>query len=139
MDFFDLLVRYETHLWNHLDARLQAQGQVSLSTLYALRVVRRHTGRCRVHEVSADLGITVGAASKVVDRLERAGLAVRTPHPSDRRSSLVELTAAGDAAHDSGLARLDAAMADHLAGEHELGTIAAALDRLSGGLSPAGV
>jgi len=24
MDFFDILVRYETYLWNHLDDRLQA-------------------------------------------------------------------------------------------------------------------
>jgi DNA-binding MarR family transcriptional regulator len=42
-----------------------------------------------------ELQITVGAASKLVDRLERAGLAVRSAHPSDRRSMLIALTEAG--------------------------------------------
>ncbi|HEY3438262.1 MAG TPA: MarR family transcriptional regulator [Actinotalea sp.] len=117
MDLFDVLVRYETHLWNHLDDRLRTDGQVSLATLSALRVVRAHAGECRVQELRTDLGITVGAASKVVDRLERDGLAVRGANPDDRRSSLVTLTPAGDVAHDEGVALLEAALADHLADE----------------------
>ncbi|MBO0610356.1 MarR family winged helix-turn-helix transcriptional regulator [Myceligenerans salitolerans] len=93
--FFDVLVRYETELWAMVDARLSTAGTVSLATLEALRVVDRHTGRCRVHEVSADLSITVGAASKLVDRIELAGLVRREPNPQDRRSALVLLTPAG--------------------------------------------
>ena len=97
MDFFDALVRYETYLWNHLDDRLVAAGGVSLANLTALRVVRRHAGSARVQELRTQLGITVGAASKLVDRLERDGLVVRTANPHDRRSSLIALTPAGDA------------------------------------------
>jgi DNA-binding MarR family transcriptional regulator len=41
------------------------------------------------------MAITVGATSKAVDRLEAAGRVRRTANPSDRRSSLVELTPAG--------------------------------------------
>ena len=41
------------------------------------------------------LGITVGAASKAVDRLENAGLAARSPAVDDRRSSLITLTDRG--------------------------------------------
>jgi DNA-binding MarR family transcriptional regulator len=41
------------------------------------------------------LHITVGAASKVVDRVEAAGHCVRLPNPDDRRSSLIELTPSG--------------------------------------------
>lgn len=113
--FLDALVRYETYLWNHLDHCLAEAGEVALSTLSALRVVRRHAGECRVQDLRADLGITVGAASKLVDRLERDGLAVRRPHPHDRRSSLVALSPAGEAAHTSGVAVVDAALAEHLA------------------------
>ncbi|NUU17776.1 MarR family transcriptional regulator [Cellulomonas humilata] len=116
MDFFDSLVRYETFLWNELDDRLQAGGGPSLGTLSALRVVRRHAGSCRVQEIRSELGITVGAASKLVDRLERDGLAVRTAHPTDRRSSLVTLTSAGDTAHDEGVRLIEAALADHVDG-----------------------
>ena len=57
--------------------------------------MRRHSGAARVQELRTELGITVGAASKLVDRLERDGLVVRTAHPHDRRSSLVTLTAPG--------------------------------------------
>jgi DNA-binding MarR family transcriptional regulator len=72
-----------------------------------LRVVADRPGEVRVQEVADDIGITVGAASKVVDRLERAGLVRRVPHPSDRRSSLLQVTRAGAAAQADGIAALD--------------------------------
>lgn len=133
MDLFDSLVRYETYLWNELDDRLRDAGSISLGTLFALRVIRRHEGSCRVQELRSELGITVGAASKLVDRLERDGLAVRAAHPTDRRSSLVALTRAGDAAHDDGVALVDAALTEHFEGI-DLGEMASTLNVLLGRL-----
>jgi DNA-binding MarR family transcriptional regulator len=134
MEFFDTLVRYETYLWNHLDRRLADEGEVALSTLFALRVIRRHAGDCRVQDLRADLGVTVGAASKLVDRLERDGLAVRSPHPHDRRSSLIALSPAGEAAHDRGVALLDAALAEHVSPEAGIGDVTGVLRRLMSAL-----
>ena len=107
MDFFDALVRYETDLWNHLDRCLAEAGQVSLATLEGLRVIARHNGSARVMELQDELRITVGAASKHVDRLERDGLAMRHPNPDDRRSSLLALTEEGRKRHDSGMRVLE--------------------------------
>ena len=129
MDFVDLLVRYETGLWNHLERRLREHGAVSLATLSALRVVDHHDRHARVQDVRTDLRVTVGAASKLVDRLERDGLAVRRPHPDDRRSSLVDLTPAGRDALATGTAVLDEAMREHLADE-PADVLAAATDTL---------
>ncbi|MEL4383306.1 MarR family winged helix-turn-helix transcriptional regulator, partial [Shewanella algae] len=70
-------------------------GHVGLGTLLALRIVGDAGGNARVLDVSEALAITIGAASKQIDRLERSGLAERRPHPHDRRSSLLSLTAAG--------------------------------------------
>lgn len=139
MDFFDLLIRYETGLWNHLEDRLRDGGAVSLATLSALRVVDHHDRRARVQDVRADLRITVGAASKLVDRLERDGLATRRPHPDDRRSSLVALTPAGRDALATGTALLDDAMREHLAGEpaDALAAATEVLGRLDARLTPA--
>ena len=95
MKFFDALVRYEIALWNAVDRELARQHQISLGQLHALRVVDRYDGQARVQDLSDDIGITVGAASKLVDRLERGGLAVRIPNPVDRRSSLISLTVPG--------------------------------------------
>jgi MarR family multiple antibiotic resistance transcriptional regulator len=96
MDFFDDLVRLETSLWNTIERRLASEGRIGLATLQALQVVHRHGGDARVHELSHDLGITIGAASKLADRLERDGLIARRPNPDDRRSSLLSLTARAD-------------------------------------------
>jgi DNA-binding MarR family transcriptional regulator len=46
-------------------------------------------------ELAADLGITSGSSTALVDRLERRGIAERYAHPSDRRRVLVRLTAKG--------------------------------------------
>ena len=49
------------------------------------------------NELAADLGLSSGASTALVDRLERQGIAERYPHPSDRRRTLVRLTARGRA------------------------------------------
>lgn len=47
------------------------------------------------NELMADLQISSGAATALVDRLERQGVAERYAHPHDRRRTLVRLTVAG--------------------------------------------
>src|SRR5262245_22365017 len=92
------LVRLEIELWDAVEARLRDELSVGLGTAQTLAVVAA-VQDCRVHDVVRDLSITVGGASKTVDRLERDGLVVRRPHPSDRRSSVISLTRAGATMH----------------------------------------
>ena len=91
---FDDLVRFETELWNSLDATLVKECEVTLGTFNALLIVSEAPA-CRVNDLAAALSITVGGASQAVDRIEARGLLVRVPNPANRRSSLLELTAAG--------------------------------------------
>lgn len=130
MALLDSLVRYETRLWNELDVQLQAQGHAPLPTLFALRVVHRHAGTCRVLDLHRDIGISVGAASKFVDRLERDGFVSRSENPTDRRSSYITLTRAGSASQTGGSAALEALLAEHLSGESGLSETTATLERL---------
>lgn len=116
MDFFDTLVRYETSLWNHLEHRLVASGAVTLSTLESLRVIARHDGTARVAELQDELRISVGAASKLADRLERDDLAERRAHPDDRRSSVLALTAFGRQRLAEALALVEESLVEHLSG-----------------------
>ena len=88
------LVRLEIELWNAVEARLRAELGEGLATAQTLAVVAA-VQDCRVHDIVRGLSITVGGASKTVDRLERHGLVARRPHPSDRRSSVIALTRAG--------------------------------------------
>ena len=103
MDLFDTIVRLETNFWNLVERGLIRDGQVGLGTLQALRVLDGLGGQGRVQDLSRELSITVGAASKLVDRLELNGLAARRTHPGDRRSSLISLTVAGTQACRDGV------------------------------------
>jgi MarR family transcriptional regulator, organic hydroperoxide resistance regulator len=91
---FDDLVRFETVLWGAADGRLQEECGVGLASLNTMLVIDA-TPLCRVHDIARALAITVGGASQAVDRLESAGRCARRANPSDRRSSIVELTGEG--------------------------------------------
>jgi DNA-binding MarR family transcriptional regulator len=95
---FDDLVRVEIALWDAVDRRLRRDLGLPLGRAEVLRVVAS-TPFCRVQDVAGALSITVGAVSKLVDRLEAAGLCARRAHPGDRRSSLLELTEEGLRVH----------------------------------------
>src|SRR3954454_4854427 len=86
------LVRVETRLYNAVDARLKDAGGLTLPQLELLTLVR-DVPSCRVLDVSRSIGITVGAASKAVDRLEDLHWCRRAVDPADRRSSVLTLTA----------------------------------------------
>lgn len=92
---FSDLVRLETELWNAVDTRLRAEFDLSLGKFETMQVIAR-TPACRVYDIAHELSITVGAGSKAVDRIESSGHCVRLPNPDDRRSSIVELTPAGE-------------------------------------------
>ncbi|MCI2958111.1 MarR family transcriptional regulator [Agromyces atrinae] len=111
---FDALVRCETELWNAVDTAIRQAGAPPLGSLSALRIIERHVRTARVQEVADELTITVGAASKIVDRLTRDGLTERLPHPTDRRSSLLGLTDAGRSALEVGRASMTATLRDRL-------------------------
>jgi len=94
LDLFHQLIRFETELWNAVDARLRAEVGLPLSRLEPMQVIARRPS-CRVYDIAEELSITIGGTSKLVDRIEAAGYCVRRANPDDRRSSIIELTASG--------------------------------------------
>lgn len=88
------LVLLEATWFDAVDERLRREVGMILITLLPLRVVEA-TENCRVQDLSERLHITVGGASKSVDRLEGHGWVRRAANPDDRRSFIVELTESG--------------------------------------------
>jgi DNA-binding MarR family transcriptional regulator len=113
---FNDLVRLEIELWDAVERRLRDEGQVGLASFQALDVIAR-VPDCRVGDVVRELSITVGGASKAVDRLEARRLCVRRPHPGDRRSSSIVLTPEGARARASA----EAVVVSEL--EHRVGAV----------------
>jgi DNA-binding MarR family transcriptional regulator len=91
---FNELVRLEVETWGAIDARLRAEHGLPLTRYEVMRVIASHEN-CRVYDIVAELSLTTGGASKLVDTVEAAGHSRRRPNPHDRRSSIVELTPAG--------------------------------------------
>lgn len=78
--------------WLHAGAR--GEEQVSLPRLRLLHVLHAE-GPQIMATLSGRLGVTPRSVTALVDGLEVEGLARRTPHPSDRRATVIEMTDRG--------------------------------------------
>ncbi len=66
---------------------------VNETDLRCLNIIE-NSGRLSAGELAAQSGLSAGAVTGVIDRLERQGLARRVSDPSDRRRVKVEVTPA---------------------------------------------
>src|SRR5882757_2284337 len=90
------LVRLEIAVWDRVNARLRESHELPLAFFESLLFISRGPrGSMRVGDLARALRVTVGGTSKLVDRIEKAGLIARQPDPDDRRASRVALTTAG--------------------------------------------
>ncbi|MGW0929893.1 MarR family winged helix-turn-helix transcriptional regulator [Streptomyces sp. NPDC002644] len=82
-----------------VDGRLAEKG-TTVARLRALRFLAHAAEPMRMRDLSDMLGVAARTATSLVDALERDGLVVRLPHPTDRRAHLLALTDAGRACHE---------------------------------------
>ena len=86
-------------------------GLTDFATLEALL----HKGPLTIGEIQSKVPLALGSMTAVVDRLERRGLILRTPSPTDRRAKVLKLSPKGRAAVQSAFLRhaadLEAAVA----------------------------
>jgi DNA-binding MarR family transcriptional regulator len=80
-------------LFSHLQARRAGIHSTDLEAHDILTL----SGPMPAGQLAALTGLTTGAVTTLVDRLERAGLARRTPDPGDRRRVIVEALAPPEA------------------------------------------
>ena len=107
IEWLNDVIRLEIGLWNRIDARLRGEHNLTLGTFWPLYVVSRSEDTSmRVGELAHALRLTVGGTSKIVDRLDAAGLLRREADVTDRRASRVVLT-------DEGWQRLETAQATY--------------------------
>lgn len=93
---FSDLVRVETRLYNAINDHLRARHGIGAGQFEFLNYIKQNPN-CRVGDLSTFFAVGIGATSKAIDRSAALGYLERKPNPHDRRSSLLELTAAGEA------------------------------------------
>jgi DNA-binding MarR family transcriptional regulator len=113
------------------DALVAAHGAIARGSEHEAlaRLATAPGGRLRPAELARAVGLTRSGVTRLVQRLERAGLVERSDCPSDLRGSFIVVTAAGAAAAERHVAALDARFAARFS-EAELETLAALLGRL---------
>jgi hypothetical protein len=101
-----------------------------------VRIVRSPAGYLTMSEIANQTVYTSGGTTRLVDRIEEAGLIRRTNCPTDRRTTYVELTAHGALALGEAttvhLEHLDRHLTSHLSAD-ERDLMIAVLTRLNGG------
>jgi DNA-binding MarR family transcriptional regulator len=122
-----------------LQREVATSNGISLGDLYAVRVLAR-LGEVPVSRYGAELGLARSTITNLVDRLERAGLVARLASPSDRRVTLVHLTASGLEAMESRARIADSDLGRRLLAleESDLVTLAEILERVVDGHEPDG-
>lgn len=93
-----------THLWLVMMKAHRTLGRLAIRSIESFEVglsdfgvmeMLLHKGPQPVNEIGRRIGLTSGAITAAVDRLESCELVAREVHPTDRRARVVRLTAQG--------------------------------------------
>jgi DNA-binding MarR family transcriptional regulator len=117
-----LLVRSHRHLTDVLSRELEQSVGIPMVWFDVLiHIGGAPDGRLTMSRLSTNVALTTGGVTRLVDRMEDAGLVARQNCPNDRRSVHVVLTAQGNAT-------LGQAITEHIAGidRHLMGRLGAA-------------
>jgi DNA-binding MarR family transcriptional regulator len=91
-----VLAVFKTSSWLlHEVCPVFAEHGITATRFDALEALSRHGGTARPAELRDTLHLPAQTITSVLDQLQAAGLVNRSPHPSDRRSTIAELTPAG--------------------------------------------
>ena len=134
---FGLLMETSDRLERQLGAAMEQATGLSLAWFEVLlRVQRAERGFLSMSELADVTVYSSGGTTRLVDRVERAGLVERFACPSDRRSVHVRITDAGalvlERALDVHAAHLDSYVTSKLSAEERDG-LEIALRKLNGG------
>lgn len=135
VQLFGLLLETNARLSRSLGLELEAQCELPLAWFDVLLQLRRSpAGRLKMNEIAEAIVHSSGGTTRLVDRVEQAGLVERQSCPSDRRAIHVAITDAGNAKLDEALnvhlEYLDESLAKQLT-EGERSTLASLLTKLN--------
>jgi DNA-binding MarR family transcriptional regulator len=135
VQLFGLLLETNARLSRSLGLELEAECDLPLAWFDVLLQLRRSPdGRLKMNEIAEAIVHSSGGTTRLIDRIEEAGLVMRQNCPSDRRAIHVAITDAGNAKLDEALTvhldYLDDSLA-RLLTESERSTLATLLTKLN--------
>jgi len=91
------VMRAQQILLSAVDTALRPHGLTFARYEALVLLTFARTGKLPMRVMGERLQLHPTSVTNIVDRLQADGLARRTPHPTDRRATLVEITEAGSA------------------------------------------
>lgn len=132
---FALLLDTNARLSRSFAVRLEENCAIPLAWFEVLLQLRRAPeGRLKMTQVAEAIVHSTGGTTRLIDRLEHAGLVKRQLCPSDRRAVHVAITSRGDAQLDEALRVHMAYLEEHVSSRltcDERGTLATLLSKLN--------
>jgi DNA-binding MarR family transcriptional regulator len=89
------LVRTHARLWDQLETGMRRDSGLTMSRYDVLTQLDLAGGRLRLSELASAIVLSPSGLSKLLDRMEAAGLLRREPDPSDARSTFARITPQG--------------------------------------------
>ncbi len=80
---------------SEIRSRLRTEYDTTLPRFDLMAQLQRAPGGMKMSELSRHMMVTNGNITGITDQLEKEGMVQRTRHATDRRSSLIKLTAKG--------------------------------------------
>ncbi len=131
------LVRTHTRLWEQVEAQLRRDSGLSMARFDVLMHLDLAGGRLGLTDLGTAILLSPSGLSKLLDRMEAAGLVRRDPDPRDGRAAFAALTPAGRSlvraarpGHHAFLWQAFAAALD----ERDLADLARVMDRIGAAL-----
>ncbi|SSW73799.1 HTH-type transcriptional regulator MhqR [Achromobacter veterisilvae] len=78
------------------EGNLARNGGLSQSQFFVLLLLKRNPGGLSVGALAQGVAVTSQTMTRIIDRMEGAGLCLRAPDPEDRRAWLIRLAPPGD-------------------------------------------
>lgn len=102
---------------NAIERELESKFDIGCSEFEILDLLAEHSPEnCRMKDLALTSPLTQSALSRIVDRLEKAGMVIRLACADDRRAMFVELTVKGRKVHTDAAVAQRAVLKDCLGG-----------------------
>jgi DNA-binding MarR family transcriptional regulator len=89
------LVRTHARLWDQVEAQMRHDSGLTMPRYDVLMQLDMAGGRLGLSELASRIVLSASGLSKLLDRMETAGLIRREPDPSDARSTFAKITPRG--------------------------------------------
>lgn len=89
------LVRTHTRLWERVEAQMRRDNGLTMARYDVLANLEMAGGRAGLSDLASSILLSQSGLSKLLDRMEEAGLVRRDPDPRDGRATFAAITPHG--------------------------------------------